>query len=313
MQGDISFERAVAVPGEPQGVRMSNGEVELVVASSFGIRVLHFAFAGGENVLGFVDPATQGVPVTGGTWHLYGGHRLWSAPEDPARTYAPDNVPVRVVEDGRSLLVVQPVEASGLVKEMRLTLAPSGSEVVVEHRITNAAEAPTELAVWSLSVMAPRGTALVPRARFVPHPVGLLPVSRVVLWPYTDLSDPRYRFGARLLRVRQDPDARTPQKIGLYDAERGWAAYVRGDVVFLKRYPLPRPEDEHVDLGSNVEIFTDGRMLELETLGPRVRLRRGETAVHSERWSLHRLEVPDDDAEVEAAVDALVASLTPFG
>lgn len=313
MRGKITFERAVAVPGETRGVRMSNGDVELVVATSFGIRVLHYAFAGAENVLGFVDPATQGVPVTGGTWHLYGGHRLWCAPEDPARTYAPDNAPVQVVEDGASLVIVQPAEATGLVKEMRLTLAPSGSEVVVEHRITNAAEAPTELAVWSLSVMATRGTALLPRARFVPHPVGLLPVSRLVLWPYTDLSDPRYRFGSRLLRVRQDPDARTPQKVGLYDAERGWAAYARGDVLFLKRFLLPATGDEHVDLGSNVEVFTDAGMLELETLGPRVPLRRGETAVHTERWSLHRLDVPDDDAEAEAAIDALVGSLTPPG
>jgi hypothetical protein len=310
---NITFQRGVEVPGEPNGVRISNGDVELVVASSFGIRVLRYALAGGENVFGFLDPQTQGVPVTGGTWHLYGGHRLWVAPEDPARTYTPDNFPVRVEEDGASLLLVQPVEASGLVKEVRLTLAPTGTEVVVEHRVTNAAETPTELAVWSLSVMATRGTALLPRARFVPHPIGLLPVSRLVLWPYTDLSDARYRFGSRLLRLRQDPSATSPQKFGLYDAERGWAAYALGDVLFLKRYVLPQHDEEHVDLGSNVEVYTDAGMLELETLGPRVPLRRGETAVHVERWSLHRMTVPDDDAEAEAAIDALVAGLSPAG
>lgn len=302
----ITFERDVATNGDGRGVRLSNGDVELVAATSFGLRVMRFGFPGGRNVLGWVDPATQGVPVAGGTWHIYGGHRLWAAPEDAVRTYAPDNAPVHAALQGSSLVLTQPVEPTGLVKEMRLTLAESGPEVMLEHRITNANEAPTELALWSLSVMTTGGVALLPGSRFVPHPEGLLPVRRLVLWPYSDLSDPRFRFSSRMLRVRQDARATAPQKVGVFDTERGWAGYAMDGLLFVKRYALPLADDDHADLGCNVEVFTNPSMLELETLGPRVVLRRGETAVHRERWSLHALDVPDDDAEAERVVEGLL-------
>lgn len=85
-----------------------------------------------------------------------------------------------------------------------------------------------------------------------------------------------------------------------------------GGLVFVKRYALPDVGDEHVDLGCNVEVFTDARMLELETLRPRVPLRRGETVVHVERWSPHRLALPDDDQAAERAIEDAVRALVPF-
>src|SRR5664279_6630890 len=74
--------------------RVSNGEVELVVTGDVGPRVMRYGFAGGQNF--FKEFAGQ-LGKTGETdWQPRGGHRVWIAPEDPVKSYAPDNAPVAV-------------------------------------------------------------------------------------------------------------------------------------------------------------------------------------------------------------------------
>src|SRR5713226_7654640 len=122
--------------GWPNSYRVSNGEVELVVTSDIGPRVIRYGFAGGQNLF-WNDPKTLGK--TGGNeWQLIGGHRLWHAPEDPKRTYAPDNGPVEVKIEGSALHAIQPIEpTTGIQKEIIVRLADRGSSVEVLHRLTN--------------------------------------------------------------------------------------------------------------------------------------------------------------------------------
>src|SRR5690349_18597412 len=84
--------------GWSNSVRLSNGRVELIVTTDVGPRIIHFGFAGGENELAtFPDMLGK----TGESeWRVYGGHRLWHAPEDRTRTYVPDNSPVKWEQDG---------------------------------------------------------------------------------------------------------------------------------------------------------------------------------------------------------------------
>lgn len=297
------------------GFRLTNGEVELVASTSYGPRILRYAFVGGANLFGFVDPTEQANPTPfGDAWHIYGGHRLWHAPEDPVRTYVPDNAPVRVDVDGGSLVLTpQPEAPTGLAKELRLTLEEEGTRVRVEHRITNGSDADVELAVWALSLMARGGTALLPSPPFAPHPEALLPSRRIVTWPYTWLGDPRFRFGQRFTRVDQDPTADTPQKLGMWDADAGWAAYVLDGTMFVKHYDVASPSATYVDLGCNVEVFTNATFLELETLGALVRLGSGASAMHVETWDLFRdVELPADDDALAANVLRAFDKATDF-
>ena len=85
--------------GQPDCYRLSNGTVELVVTTNVGPRILRYAFAGGENILGEVPEST--VQTELGEWRPLGGHRLWTAPEASPRgahvgrlTTAPRPVPV---------------------------------------------------------------------------------------------------------------------------------------------------------------------------------------------------------------------------
>ena len=57
-----------------------------------GPRVMHYGFAGGQNFFKEFDDqmGKTGEP----DWQPRGGHRLWIAPEDIVKSYAPDNAPV---------------------------------------------------------------------------------------------------------------------------------------------------------------------------------------------------------------------------
>src|SRR5689334_6210153 len=72
--------------GWPNCYRISNGEVELVVTTDVGPRIMRYGFVGGPNVFKEFEEqmGKSGEP----TWQPRGGHRLWIAPEDPVLSYA---------------------------------------------------------------------------------------------------------------------------------------------------------------------------------------------------------------------------------
>lgn len=295
--------------GVSHNVRIGNEHLELILSTDFGPRVLACAPRGGDNLFGVVPPSEQAKPtIYGEPWHIYGGHRLWRAPEHAETTYVPDNNPVDVTREPRGVVLTRRAgpNEDGLEKSLRVTLQDDAPRARVEHRLTNRSEATMPVAVWALTVMKQGGQAILPNAAHVPHPVGLLPVRPLVLWPYSWLGDPRFTFGRRYLRVRHDPAAREPQKIGLFN-ERGWAAYATGSALFVKRFP--GQPGRYADLGCNNEVFVDGVILELESLGPLVDLDPGATISHEETWHVFTgVRVPDDDEAAAAVLEPLLAA-----
>jgi len=189
---------------------------------------------------------------------------------------------------------------------MRIWLNPKRNHVHVIHRITNHNIWEVTLAPWALTVMAPGGRVIVPQEPYRPHPDFLLPVRPLVLWGYTDMSDPRWRWGKRYVQLRQDSTAQYPQKFGALNT-LGWAAYVNGDRVFLKRFPYD-PQAHYPDFGCNCEFFTNNRMLEVESLGGLVTLRPGESVTHEEHWYLWRgVQVGESEEQIDAVLPALLA------
>jgi hypothetical protein len=53
-------------------------------------------------------------------------------------------------------------------------------------------------------------------------------------------------------------------------------------------------------------MFTNGEMLELETLGPLVKLAPGAWTEHTERWSLHRHVSARNEREIEKLIEPLL-------
>jgi hypothetical protein len=265
--------------------RVSNGEVELMVTEDIGPRIMRFGFVGGQNLFKEFE---QGLGTSGEPkWLPRGGHRLWAAPEDPVKTYAPDNGPVTIEIAGDALIATEPVEEiTGLEKRITVKMSAAGAVEVI-HRLRNASGASLELAPWALTMMAPGGTGIhgfPPRGT---HPKDLNPTNPLVMSAYTDLSDPRWRFSKKYVMLRQDPNAASPQKLGSWNRNT-FGAYLLGSDLFIKRYQALGAPRAYPDLGCSFETFTNAAMLELETLGPMTVLEPGASVEHVERWSLHR-------------------------
>ena len=262
-------------------LRLTNGDIELV-AAPFGPRILHYGFVGEENVFGLFPDVEMGTEM--GTWRAIGGHRLWTAPESNPHSYAPDDAAVEVSVQGElNVCLTARADAAGIEKSMTVGLMPEGSEVEVRHRLVNRNAVPVEVAPWALTIVD-GGTCLVPLEPFRSHGDALLPSQPLVLWPFTDLTDPRLSFEGRMVRLSTEPFSNEPQKIGILN-RREWAGYLKGSTLFVKRYACLSGET-YPDFGVNTEVFVKGRFMELETLGPLRRLAPGETVEHTERWRL---------------------------
>ena len=282
---------------------MENGIVQLVITLEVGPRILRYALKDGENM--FCEKADQLGTKGSSEWQMYGGHRLWHAPEVSPRTYDRDNFPVSYTVEGNSVTVTPPVDKMGNTqKEMVITLSESSSNVTVEHRITNVGPWDVDLAVWALTV-CDKGVLEVISEPEKYHQY--LPNRKISLWAYTDLSDSRVYWGKKYITVNHDPDPdRSPFKIGI-DNPAGWAAIFNKGCVFIKRYAV-EPEVEYPDFGVTFETYTCDFMTECETLSPMMRLAPGAMGVHVEEWELHPESRPDakDEAAIKTIMDKYV-------
>jgi hypothetical protein len=291
----------VAYGGWPNCFRIFDEEVDLIVTTDVGPRVIRYGFLGRQNM--FKEFAGQMGRSGEATWQPRGGHRIWFAPEIVPDTYAVDNVSVQATLLENGIELTAPVEPeTSLEKSISVELSSTG--VKVTHRIKNSGTKARTLAPWALSMMAPGGTGI---TKFPPrgtHPEDLPPTNPLIMWAFTDLSDPRWTFTKKYLILRQDPNNSTPQKLGHFNTNTV-GAYLLGTDLFVKRYDAD-PLKPYPDFGSSYETFTNEGFLELETLGPLKDLDPGSAVEHVERWSLHR------DIAISEWTDAELDRALPF-
>jgi hypothetical protein len=280
--------------------RLSNGIVDLIITTDVGPRVIRFGFVNEENE--FKEYEDMMGKTGGDEWRIYGGHRLWHAPEEKPRTYFPDNVPVKWEQHPGFVRVIQPTETTtGIQKEIDIRLSPNAAHVEVVHRLRNTNLWAVELSPWALTVMAQGGKGIVPLPPRGSHEANLLPTNTLTLWAYTDMTDPRWTWGGKYILLRQDPKVSKPQKIGVMVPD-GWAAYARNGHLFVKKFNFVKGAT-YPDFGASVETFTNNDMLELETVGPLTRLQPGASVEHVEHWFLFKdVLAPNNDADVEKNV-----------
>jgi len=270
--------------GWNRNLHLSNGQIDLVATLEVGPRISHLSTSGGENVFHTWPEQLGGRGET--EWMIRGGHRFWIAPEDPQRTYHLDNFPVEHREyasNGEVVIDSLQEEGGRILKSLGITMDPAAPRVAVRHTARNIDSEPLELSVWALSVMAPGGIEIIPQPALGEHPRDYLPTRGIILWPYTDLSDPRWHFGRDVFTLRQC-EGFLPTKIGLPHRER-WIAYVVGESVFIKTFDFLDGET-YPDGGCNFETFSNSEMLEIESLSPLKILEPGEEITHVEHWSV---------------------------
>jgi len=294
----------IAYGGWENCYQLANNQIELVVTADVGPRIIRFGFIGGENM--FHEYPHQVGVTSSDEWLNFGGHRLWHAPESIERTYYPDLESVHVQEIENGLILTQkPEPTTGIQKQIQIVLSSNKPEVQLTHHLINHNLWAIETAPWSISVMSPGGTAILPLPPRGPHPDFLLPTSTISIWPYTNFKDSRLRLGKHFIMVKQDSRSTSPQKIGIFTSE-GWAAYANYDTYFVKQVPI-QFDGIYPDMGTNFEVFTDNEMLELEALGPFESIPPKGKIDHMEHWTLvPNVSEPKSEADVFEATSHLL-------
>lgn len=215
-------------------------------------------------------------PTPHGEYYLYGGHRIWKAPEDSFYNCPEDNV--TVVKEENRVTLRNKVDASGLQKEISLCL--DENRVRLTHQLIWHGHAPIELAPWTITQLPLGGLGILPQAG---TSEGSMPTRSLAMFPYASIHDPRLELHDDFVLVHGCADPKA-FKVGSYNPF-GWAVYLLEKALFIKHFPvgdfrmLP-------DMGSNAEIYVRDAYLELETLGNLTWLNRGESVTFEETWEV---------------------------
>lgn len=297
--------------------RLTNEGVEMIVTADVGPRIVFWGRENGKNLLKLFE--NQLGRKNDEEWLLYGGHRLWAAPEDPHLSYLPDNQSVLVEfesADG-SLSFIRPADASGL--ERKLTILPvrqkqneadsrlSGFDVlskndlgligkemkplgafIVRNEIINRSQEAIKTASWGITSFAAGGLGFMPFEKNCDPKLALQANRKLNLWDYSSLADPACQWKENRLEIQQSK-AQSKQKVGTW-AAKPWLAYQLDNLLSVIHLPMEQERSvNYPDLGSNIEIYFDQDMLELETLSPWKNLQNGESVWHDEIWTLFDL------------------------
>lgn len=278
---------------------LENDTYKLLVTRSVGPRVLSFGFKDGENLFAEIPEAVIDRPGSD-AFHFYGGHRLWHAPEEPRRTYLPDDSPVDIVASENGVTVTQPTEPqTGLQKTLEIRLSSASAQVVITHHLINHGLWPITCAPWAITQLKIGGTALLPQVR---QDTGVLPNRSLVLWSYTDMANQNVHWGRNYILLQAHLDS--PFKVG-FPNPRGWLAYWWKGMLFVKRAAYDS-RAEYFDFGSSSECYCNNRFLELETLAPITTLAPGASVTHIETWELYGdVEYPETEDTAQEIVEKL--------
>lgn len=262
--------------------RIRNKHLELEVLTRGGLRIVALRLLPSRQNL-LAEATDIHWPTPYGEYYLLGGHRLWSAPEIPERTYEPESAEILVenIEDGLRL-IAPPSAITGLQKSICIRLDHSRPLLRLTHSLLNTGDSLVETAPWAITALPLGGKVI------LPQPVGPMdsfqPNRHLVLWPYTRINDARLSLADDFIVLHAQADM-PPCKIGYFNTH-GWIGYLNRGVLFVKRFDVYF-DQPHADRGCNVEVYCNNRLIEMETLGRLAQLKPGEEICHTEQWEIY--------------------------
>ncbi len=258
---------------------MSNGKIEAAAALDYGLRIMIFRCVGMENVL-YCQPKdlSDGFSLKNG-WRIYGGHRFWTSPESD-KSYYPDNQPIEYIIEEESVLLTQNTDPwTGIKKQFRLSFYGDGS-FKVEHILTNCNPHSVKAAAWGITTLKGGAIAKIPCEG---QEGGYTSNRSLSLWFDTSLGDNRLSFHKDVIIGRHLP-CEKKLKIGAYTPQGKISMENLGQKLEISF--LPHSMEDYPDYGSNVELFINKYIMELETLGVLKEIVPGATIKHTEYWNI---------------------------
>jgi len=214
-------------------------------------------------------------PTPHGEFYLRGGHRLWTAPENPFYT-CPENE-VQIIEEKNAVTLKSPIDASGLEKEISFHL--DENQVHLTHRVTWHGDEPIEFAPWGITQLRANGMAILPLS----SAEGLMPNRNLVFWPYSQMRDERFELHDDMILLHCQINEQA-FKVGSFN-NHGWIACTVGSALFVKRFLLDETK-KYPDMGCNVEAYLKDGCVELEVLGHLSKLNSSESMAYEETWEV---------------------------
>jgi len=287
--------------GLPTG-RIENEFLALDYLLEAGPRLVRLRLQGSDENL-FAETPEMAWMTPHGLYSLWGGHRLWHAPEDPVRTYLPDDTGLLVEPfEGGVRLTGAHETPTGMRKQIEVRLERGRAGLLLTHELINEGMWAVEVSAWPVTQLPLGGWAALPLFSTQPGPRSA-PDRTLVAWPYTDLRDPRLHLEGGLLLVQVTPGESL--KVGGY-CPAGWLAYLHHGVLLIKTCEAPKG-GQYPDMNCNLEIYANHLHVELESLSPLVRLEPGARLRTVERWEIrselweNREELPLDPDAAQAA------------
>jgi len=259
---------------------IENDHLRLDYLTTTGPRIVGLYVSGAKgNLLASTPEVHWETPH--GEYYLRGGHRLWTAPENPFYTCPEEGLDI--IEVNNEVVLKSPVDASGLEKEIAIRL--DSNQVHLSHKVVWHGDKQIEIAPWSITQLRLGGAAILPLAKVD----GLQPDRNLVFWPYSSIQDKRLGLHDDMVLLYGVAE-KYACKIG-NENKHGWVACALGDALFVKRF-LPVDAGKYPDMGCNVEAYIKDACVELETLGISEMVQPGESVVHEETWEVFAGEFP---------------------
>jgi hypothetical protein len=277
--------REVAFGGYTKAVEMKLGKARVMLCPQVGGRVLEFSVDGKDAM--WLDPAEKkwqpgkNVPVTAGRFDYGPELTIPAHPKAWSGAWSAE-----IAKDG-SVKLTSPRDDPGgiqLVREFRLIPHSGTVGLSCKQTMTNVGKQTREVCHWGRSFSPGGGICVIPlgdRPSRFPSKYALYEDGAVI---NVRAKDDNIRSRDGFLEILAPP--RKP-KLG-FDAYAGWLAYVMpNDTVFVKRFATYPDRVYNEAAGLTISVwYPPGARIELEPIGPRERLKPGESASFTEDWWL---------------------------
>ena len=283
-RADEPTARTVPFHNYAQAVELTLGKSRAVLCPQAGGRVLSFAVDGADAM--YLEDAEKDWrpgkpgPTSAGRFDYGPELTVRPHPQAWAGEWAAE------ITRAHTVRLTSPKEDAGirLVREFRLV--PYGKTVglACTQTMTNVSDEVREVCHWGRSFSPAGGICVVPlgdRPSRFPGGYALYEDSAVI---NVRARDDHVRERAGFVEVLGPP--RKP-KLG-FDTYAGWLAYAMpNDRVFVKRFPADPDRVYNEAAGLTLSVwYPPGPRIELEPIGPRERLKPGESAAFTEDWWL---------------------------
>jgi hypothetical protein len=292
--------RVVAFHGYTQAVELKLGKTRAVLCPQAGGRVLEFSVAGTDAM--YLEEAEKnwrpGKPGPSSAGRFDYGPELTVTPHPKA--WAGEWT--AEITKTTSVALTSPREDAGiqLVREFRLVAHDQSVGLSCRQTMHNVSAETREVCHWGRSFSPGGGICVIPlgdRPSRFPGKYAMYEDGAVI---NVRAADDRIREREGFLEVLAPP--RKP-KLG-FDTFAGWLAYVMPNgSVFVKRFPAYPDRVYNEAAGLTLSVwYPGGPRIELEPIGPRERLKPGESASFTEDWWLlsHPFPKPGQKLDLKA-------------